>query len=111
LPIDKDDGDARPMPRETPAEAKHQAAVARTKLNDPPRRIYGMTAHAPGHDARVQHHRIEEPKVATRPRGGGIMGRQNVEQLGFETPVKGHRRLAPPSLKRHGRFETTSSRR
>ena len=61
------------MSRKAPAKTKHQAAVARTKLDDPPRRIYGMTAHAPGHDGRVQHHRIEELEVAARPHGGGIV--------------------------------------
>lgn len=110
LLVDGDNGDVPPMPREATAEPKHQTAVARAKLDDPPRRIDCMTAHAPSHDIRMQHHCIEEPKVAARPHGGGIIGWQNVEQLGLEAAGEGHHSPAP-SLKRYGRFETTSSRR
>jgi hypothetical protein len=98
------------MSREATAESKHQAAVARAKFDDPPRRIDSVTKHATSHVARVQHYCIEEPKVAARPHGGGIIGWQNVEQLGLEAAGEGHRSPAP-SLKRYGRFETTSSRR
>ena len=64
LLVYKDNGDAGPMSREAPAESKHQAAVARAKFDDPPRRIDSVTEHATSHDARMQHYRIEEPKVA-----------------------------------------------
>jgi hypothetical protein len=110
LLVDKDSGDARPMARKAMAKSNHQATVTRTKLDDPPRRTNCMTAHAPSHDARVQHHGVQEPKVAARPHGGRIFGRQNIEQLGFKAAEEGHRSLCP-SLTRYGQCETTSFRR
>ena len=67
------------MPRETAAKTEHQTTVARAKLDDLLRRSYGMPTHAPGHNARVEHYRIEQPKVAPRPLSSRIIGRQNVE--------------------------------
>src|SRR5665809_157980 len=78
------------MRREATAESKHQAAVARAKFDDPPRRIDSVAEHATSHDTRMQHYCIEEPKVAARPHGGRIVGRQNIEQLGFEAAGEGH---------------------
>ena len=90
LLVDEDGLDARLVPREAPGEPKHQAAVARTKLDDPFRRGNGMMAHAPRHDPGVQHHRVQELEVAARPDRIGIVGRQNVEELGFEAAREGH---------------------
>lgn len=109
LLVYKDNGDAPPMPRETTAESKHQAAVARAKFDDPVRRIDSVTEHATSHDTRMQHDCIEEPKVAARPHGGRIIGRQNIEQLGFEAAVECH--VTTSLLKRPGRFDTASSQR
>jgi hypothetical protein len=89
--VDEDDRNTRPMPRQTPTKPKHETAVACTKLDDSLRRLHRMATHAPGHDGRVQHHCIEEPKVTTRSFGGRIVGRQDIEQFGFEATGKGHR--------------------
>jgi hypothetical protein len=97
LLVHKDNGDAPPMSREATAESKHQAAVARAKFDDPPRRIDSVTKHATSHDARVQHYCIEEPKVAARPHGGRIIGRQNIKQLSFDATGRGHCNPSPSS--------------
>jgi hypothetical protein len=95
LAVDQDDGDARPVSREAPAQPKHQAAVARTQFDYAPRRINRVAEHAPGHDGRVQHNLVQAPKVAARPHGCRIIGRQNIEQLGFKAAGEGHRNPPP----------------
>src|SRR5262245_2865693 len=95
LLIDQDGGDARPMPRKTPGEAKHQAPVARAKLDDPFRRNRREAAQTPGHHGGMQHHRIEELEIAARVDRGGIVGRQNVEEFSLEMAREGHDRFTP----------------
>jgi hypothetical protein len=42
------------------------------------------------HDASVHHQRIGAPYVAPRPDGAGVIGRQLIEQFGFNPARKAH---------------------